>query len=102
MVSERCAAAAQEPVEPLKKEYKQAVDSLEGSLGAEGTQKVRCALDDKSGPTTTHDVVIWLCWILHVTRNAVAITVSAGFAWRMPFDTYMYLYRHSLCPIALI
>ncbi len=34
---------AQEPVDPLKKEYKCAVDDLEGVLGNEGTQKVRFA-----------------------------------------------------------
>lgn len=33
----------QEPVDPLKKEYKRAVDDLEEVLGNEGTQKVRFA-----------------------------------------------------------
>ena len=35
-----CADAAQEPVEPLKTEYKQAINALETSLGHEDTQKV--------------------------------------------------------------
>ena len=41
-------------MDPLKKEYKHVVDSLEGSLGDEGTQKVRCAQHRIRGNTVRY------------------------------------------------
>ncbi len=89
-------------MEPLKKEYKHAVDSLEGSFGDEGTQKVRCAQRERSSPTMTHGVDGAVLDIACVTCNAVAITVSPAFAGRGPLRYAMSNDTHALamssCP----